>query len=104
MTPIELFNDTTSSYIIRCNNRLATMGKGTMDLFSHYMSQGDTLAVAQSKVQSISQKINATQGEPKFNFVLGDTALLKTAIEGIIDLDFFDSTAKTLLLTSLNLV
>jgi hypothetical protein len=77
----QIFDDDTEDFKIRSlNNRFGTLGKSTMELLKSFMVDGDDYATAKLKTQQFSQEISVNYPAAKFDYCLGDTLVLVTAV------------------------
>jgi len=77
-------DDATVDYLIRTDNRTATLGKSTMELLKSFMEDGDDYATAKAKVQALSQEITTNQPGAKIDYILGDTSLLIATVQASV--------------------
>ena len=75
-----MFNESTSDYLTRIQNRTGTLGESTMVLLQKLMDDGDDYATAKGKVQSLSDEISAGTPSAKMDFTFGSIQPLKDQV------------------------
>jgi len=94
-------DESTSDFLIRTNNRTATLGNSTMVLLQSFITDGDDYFTAKSKVQQLSQEITSNQPGAKTDFILGDTLSLINTVQASI-LTFMTQAKKDVVINILN--
>ena len=90
----ELQDGGTEDYLVRYHNRLATIGRATMALVTHFITGGDDLDTSRGKVKQLSQEISGAKPGAKTDYMLGDTQDLIDRVNASA-LSFMDTTAKS---------
>lgn len=86
-----------AAYDERCEQRKKTLYRATMNFVQYFVELGDDVAIAQSKVASVSTEVNGTI----YGYVLGNTQPLIDAINASA-LPHMDAAAKSKLIGDLS--
>jgi len=101
MPEIKLLQDeSTSDYLIRCENRKATLGKSTVSLIGYLMGLGDDYPAAKQKVVDLGNEIRTSDPGAKYDYELGNTQPLIDIVNSST-LPFMTAEAKALVVAIL---
>ncbi len=80
----QIFDDNTTDYVHRINNRMGTFGRSTVALLQSFVDDGDTETVAKQKVTDLNDEIAALGTDVIVSYWTGNTQPLVDAVNASI--------------------